>query len=177
MITIRPFARDDAVHLPEIERSAGRLFEAVPDLAWLAGDAVMSAEQHLDAMTGGLCWVACAQSGRRLAFLSAEAKDDALHIWEISVHAEAQRQGIGRLLIEHAADFAAAHDLAALTLTTFRAIGWNEPYYQRLGFETLADEALGDRLRTALVDEGRRGLPTERRCAMRRTLALAPTAV
>jgi GNAT superfamily N-acetyltransferase len=174
---IRFFARDDAVHLPEIERSAGRLFETVPDLAWLAQDAVMSAQQHVDDMGDGLCWVACDDAKRRIGFLSAERIEDALHIWEVSVHAASHRQGIGRALIEHAATYAVQQELTALTLTTFRSVPWNEPYYHRLGFETLSQEMLDDRLKAALIDEGRRGLPPERRCAMRRMLALAPVAV
>jgi GNAT superfamily N-acetyltransferase len=174
---IRFFTRDDAFYLPEIERSAGRLFETLPDLAWLTEDAVTSAQQHVIDMGEGLCWVACDDAKRRIAFLSAEIMQDALHIWEVSVHAASQRQGIGRALIEHAAAYATEKSLNALTLTTFRAVAWNEPYYQRLGFKTLEDEAMGDRLRAALKDEGTRGLPVARRCAMRRMLALAPVAV
>jgi GNAT superfamily N-acetyltransferase len=174
---IRFFAREDAFYLPEIERSAGRLFETLPDLAWLTEDAVTSAQQHVDDMAGGLCWVAFDDAKRRIAFLSAEIMQDTLHIWEVSVHAASQRQGIGRALIEHAAAYATLERLNAVTLTTFRDVAWNEPYYQRLGFETLEDEALGDRLRATLKDEGTRGLPVARRCAMRRMLALAPVAV
>jgi GNAT superfamily N-acetyltransferase len=177
MIDIRPFARADAVHLPDIERSAGQLFKTLPDLAWIASDEVMSAQQHIDVMDRGFCWVASDADGQQIAFLSAETLGDALHIWEISVHADAQGRGVGRALIEHAARYALSAGLKALTLTTFRAVAWNEPYYHRLGFETLSKKRLGGNLTAILNDERGRGLPVDRRCAMRRMLALAPDAV
>ena len=104
------------------------------------------------------------------AFLSAEYFAQDLHIWEISVHASAQGRGIGRRLIEAVVTHAREIGLEAVTLTTFREVAWNEPYYVRLGFETLSDDALSPRLRAVLDAEIANGLPGERRCAMRLSL-------
>ena len=104
------------------------------------------------------------------AFLSAEYFAQDLHIWEISVHASAQGRGIGRRLIEAAVTHAREVGLEAVTLTTFRDVGWNAPYYARLGFETQSDDALSPRLRAVLDAEIANGLPGERRCAMRLSL-------
>ena len=57
--------------------------------------------------------------------------------------------------------------LTALTLTTFRDVAWNAPFYQRLGFAVLPREAISPYLAGHLRDEIERGLPADRRCAMR----------
>nr|WP_207803139.1 GNAT family N-acetyltransferase [Rhodopseudomonas palustris] len=98
---------------------------------------------------------------------------DALHIWQMAVHRDQQRRGIGRKLIEAAQRFAADHGSTALTLTTFRDVPWNEPYYQRLGFVTLGEDDLDSRLKAVLDAEARAGLPRARRCAMRKPLEVA----
>jgi hypothetical protein len=55
-----------------------------------------------------------------------------------------------------------------VTLTTFRTVPWNMPWYLRLGFEIVATEELGPVLLSILRDEKRRGLDPETRVAMRR---------
>jgi GNAT superfamily N-acetyltransferase len=164
-VTIRLAVRNDAVLLPDIERSAGAVFRSVPDLAWIADDDVMSVEAHERLIDAGTCWIA--EAAKPIGFISAELFDADLHIWEISVHADSQGQGIGRRLIEAAVDHARRSRLAAITLTTFREIAWNEPYYARLGFVTLAEGALGPRLRNVIDTEIAHGLPGDQRCAMR----------
>jgi hypothetical protein len=57
-----------------------------------------------------------------------------------------------------------------VTLTTFRDIPWNGPFYQSMGFEPIASEKLDTRLSAVLADEVRKGLPAARRCAMRKVL-------
>ncbi len=175
--TIRPATEADAAFLPDIEQAAGTVFRSIPDLAWLADGDVISVTRHRAFIRAGLCWVATqARDGHRIAFLSAEVQPDALHIREISVIPPWQKKGIGRALVEQAADAAMARRMPALTLTTFRDIAWNAPYYERLGFVTLDEDDAGVRLSNILVDEAKHGLPADRRCAMRRTLDRAEPA-
>jgi GNAT superfamily N-acetyltransferase len=171
-LAIRLATLDDAALLPDIERSAGALFRAIPDIAWIADDDVMSVEAHLRLINAGTCWVGKDANSRPIAFISAERFAQDLHIWEISVHTSAQGQGIGRHLIETAVNHARQSGISAVTLTTFREIVWNEPYYARLGFETLSEDALSPRLRDILAAEIAHGLPGKRRCAMRLPLKL-----
>jgi GNAT superfamily N-acetyltransferase len=84
------------------------------------------------------------------------------------VRQEAQRRGAGRAMVEAAAAEARRRGLPAVTLTTFRSIPFNAPFYARLDFGILADEQLNPRLRAVLADEAARGLAD--RCAMRRAL-------
>jgi hypothetical protein len=55
----------------------------------------------------------------------------------------------------------------AVTLTTFRDVPWNMPFYARLGFEEIPAATLTPALRSVLEDEARRGLDPARRVAMR----------
>ncbi len=128
---------------------------------------MQSAERHRELIGAGTNWVAAAGGDRPVGFLSAEIAGQDLHIWEISVDHLHQGFGIGRKLIRHAIDAAAAHGLAAVTLTTFRTIPWNCPYYERLGFSTLDEAALSPRLSDVLDLEAEHGLQRDTRCAMR----------
>jgi GNAT superfamily N-acetyltransferase len=167
---IRKTQPEDAIFLPDIEKSAGAVFRSVPDLAWIADDDVMSSDQHLPLIYAGTSWVAEDDGGDIVGFLSAEQVANALHIWEISVLEKLQGQGIGRALIKTADAFARAQGLNEVTLTTFRKLTWNELFYQRLGFETLDLNTIDDRLRHVLENELAHGLPGNRRCAMRRVI-------
>lgn len=99
-----------------------------------------------------------------MAFLAARVEADRLHIDEVDVLRPFQGQGLGRRLIDTATAWARAHGLAALSLTTFRNVPWNAPFYARLGFTEPADADLPASLRQALLYEAARGLPD--RCAM-----------
>ncbi|MGE7955880.1 GNAT family N-acetyltransferase [Pseudomonas sp. NPDC089530] len=164
-LQIRKATEADAAQLPAIERSAAELFRHDPELAWLADAEVTDAAQHRAHIRQQRVWVALLDR-RVCAFLDAEACDDALHIWEISVDAAAQGRGIGRRLLETVREQARRQGFTALTLSTFRQLPWNEPFYQRCGFLTLEANQLNPRLQQVLAEETQHGLPAARRCAM-----------
>ena len=166
MVTIRATSDGDAELLPKIERSSGTLFRNWAGLEWVADDSVQSPEQHHALISTGVSLVAEDHAYRIVGFLNGEMAPDALHIHQIAVHHGHQRQGIGRRLIERAQELAIERGVGFLTLTTFRHVPWNEPYYRRLGFGTLQDAALNERLRAVIERESDAGLPTEKRCAM-----------
>lgn len=168
MDTVIRLARaEDVSHLPEVERSAASSFRLLFDLAWIADGQPTPAEDYLPLIDHGTIWIAEDANGRVQGFLAAEQVDTDLHIKEVSVRAEDQGRGIGRRLIKAARAHAEAATLSALTLTTFRDVPWNGPFYARLGFEMLMPPSLVPRLSATLASEAARGLPRERRCAMR----------
>jgi GNAT superfamily N-acetyltransferase len=115
----------------------------------------------------GLLWVA--DTGDRLTGFAACADfDDGLHLWELAVRHEVQGRGTGRALVGVAVDEARRRGFAAVTLTTFRTIPWNAPFYARLGFGEVPGAALNARLAAVLKREWRHGLTD--RCAMRLAL-------
>ena len=163
-ITVRPTRPGDVTALPVIERAAGERFRDYPELAWLAEGEVISAEQHLDYAERGLSWLALAND-QPVGFILAELHVSSLFIVELSVHLDWQGKGIGRRLIACVADQARKRGLASLTLTTFRDVPWNAPFYARLGFEMIT--TLTPELREKREEEMAHGLAYDARCAMR----------
>jgi len=163
-IHIRPTTPNDVTALPAIERAAGERFRESPDLAWLADGEVISAEQHLEYAERGLSWLALAND-QSVGFILAEAHPSSLFIVELSVDLDWQGKGIGRQLIARAADHARRLGLTSLTLTTFRDVPWNAPFYARLGFEKMT--TLTPELRQKREEETAHGFAYETRCAMR----------
>lgn len=168
-IIVRSSLPADAAALPAIERSAGQRFLAVPALAWIADDHIVSAELHREYAAKGMSWLALADN-RPVGFLLGEAMGSSLYIAEFSLHLAWQGKGIGRQLIDTVALWAREQGFTSLTLTTFRHVAWNAPLYQHLGFEILEDEALPGALRQKREEETAHGIPFESRCAMRLVL-------
>src|SRR3569832_64026 len=123
----------DAPFLPAVERSAGEAFRATNDLAWIADADDLPVERYAALIAGGATWVATDDDGNIAGFLCGEIFGDELHIWEMSVRADAQRAGLGTRLIETATAWAAAAGLRRVTLTTFREVAWGGPGGRRRG--------------------------------------------
>ena len=109
-------------------------------------------------------WLALAND-HPVGFILAEAHATSLFIVELSVHLDWQGKGIGRQLINAVADHAREGGLSSLTLTTFRDVPWNAPFYARLGFDYVTE--LTPELRQKREDETAHGLAFDSRCAMR----------
>ena len=154
----------DALALPAIERSAAELFRLDPQLAWLADAEVAEVAQHVRAIEEANVWVA--ESTELAGFLRAVEIDQHLHIEELSVSQAFQGQGIGRQLVSAAIEHARALRLKAVTLTTFRDLPWNAPFYQRMGFVELTSAPTAGYLHDAVQAEIALGFPANRRCAM-----------
>jgi N-acetylglutamate synthase-like GNAT family acetyltransferase len=103
----------------------------------------------------------------------AECAGYELHIWELAVLQDRQRSGLGRTLDQQTIAETKSRNLTAVTLTTFRDVLWNEPFYARLEFKTLEGEEVGARLGEILSSEIANGLPGHKRCAMRLSISEA----
>lgn len=145
--------------MPRIERSAARAFQG-RDVPPFLLTHVSPAEAWRPQLDAGTLWVAEAD-GRAIAFLAASADGDRLHIDEIDVEQGRQGQGVGRRLIQHVIAWAKAEGFARLSLTTFRNVPWNGPFYVSLGF--VEDDRVGA-LQAILRTEAEKGLAD--RCAM-----------
>lgn len=163
---IRPAAPGDAIALPDVERSAASLFGAIPALAWLASGDVCDIETHAACIAQGTCWVGVDAKGGIAGFLSARPTGDSLHIIELSVRQDAQGHGLGRRLLHAAMQWARHAPQAAgrLTLTTFRDVPWNAPFYRKTGFEVM--DRPSPELARMLEEEEAHGFPPGSRCAM-----------
>ncbi|MBK4215535.1 GNAT family N-acetyltransferase [Paracoccus caeni] len=163
-LIIRPATSADAALLPQVERRAGENFRQWPGLEWIAEDEVTSETRHLEMIAGGLVLLSTQSDGQISGFASTEMLGNAMHLWQIAVEPDHQGQGIGSALIARCRTEAMARSAKALTLTTFRDVPWNGPWYRRLGFAILATSDLTPELRKILEQEAEAGLTD--RCAM-----------
>ena len=107
---------------------------------------------------------ACAPDESAIGFSAVGFVDGRPHLEQLSVRRSWMRRGVGRLLVERAIQWSAAE--GELWLTTYAHIPWNRPWYERLGFLQVSEQACGPELRATLEAE-RRALPApEQRTAM-----------
>jgi GNAT superfamily N-acetyltransferase len=135
----------------------------------VADDRVTPAQWYRPLVPRGLIWVAT-EGDRPFGFACTEPFADALHLWELAVRHEAQRRGAGRALVIAVAGDARAKNLPAVTLTTFRDIPWNGPFYARLGFVEVPHADANPRLAGLRGREAAVGLDIANRCIMRLAL-------
>ncbi|WP_179646842.1 GNAT family N-acetyltransferase [Spinactinospora alkalitolerans] len=97
--------------------------------------------------------------------------DGAAHLEQLAVHPDHGRRGIGAALLEAACADARERGYRAITLTTFRDVAFNAPWYARRGFAELPEPAWGPRLRAQWEAEIDAGIAVAPRIVMRRGLA------
>ncbi|EOC0419201.1 GNAT family N-acetyltransferase [Cronobacter malonaticus] len=163
---IRKTATIDIASLAAIERSADSAFETIPALAWVASDGVQPDDLHLRLCKRGYSAVVVNANDAPLGFINGDYIDDALHILGVAVMRDCQGMGLGKRLMADAICHARAKQLSALTLTTFRNVPWNQPFYARLGFSVISDADMPDYLAHLLEEEAAHGFARDSRCAM-----------
>jgi GNAT superfamily N-acetyltransferase len=163
-VRVRDARREDLPRLPEVERSAAEAFRGMTDVPFEVITAIGPGETYAPHMAEGTLWVA-EMEGELVGFLAARRHGSRLHIDEVDVAHGQQGQGVGRRLIETAIAHAQEQRLGEVTLTTFRTIPWNAPYYARFGFRALDPEETSPELAELIRAENAKGLND--RCAMR----------
>ena len=152
--------------LRAIERRAGELFREI-GMPEIADDEPPSAD-HL--ASGAALYVATDDADQPVGYALVDLVDGHAHLEQISVVPEHGRRGIGQALVQAVADWARARGDREVTLTTFRDVAFNAPFYARHGFVVLNDEDLTEGLRTVVAKEAADGLDTTARVVMSRAL-------
>ena len=164
--TITAARLQDLSRLSAIELAAARLLEGH------APESVLNETTSLDvlkqAQREGRLSVALADDVP-VGFAHVEVIEaDAVHLEEIDVHPEHGRRGLGARLVLRVCEWAAVHRYGSVTLTTFREVPWNMPFFAQLGFVVVRPEQLPTSLVAIVDDETRRGLDPLRRVVMKR---------
>lgn len=167
VVMLRAARRDDLPAIQQLERAAGAAFRDL-GMSAVADDEPPSLTDLVCFQEDGRAWVITDGADRPVAYLLIEAVEGNAHVEQVSVHPDHARRGLGRTLLDTAAAWAEQHGLAALTLSTYSEVPWNAPYYQRLGFEIVADDQLSEGLRRIREHEAARGLARWPRVIMRR---------
>jgi L-amino acid N-acyltransferase len=170
----------DLADVQAVGRSAGERFRSISDprIARCADDPPIGADALRAALAAGAAWVATdGDPARVVGFLVVETVDGAAHVEEVAVAPEFGGRGHASALLDAAARWAVERGLDALTLTTFRDVPFNRPFYERRGFRVLEEDELTPALVARRAEEDRAGLPAEVRVVMRRDLTPAPPRV
>jgi ribosomal protein S18 acetylase RimI-like enzyme len=196
---IRPPRAAELERLRSIERAAGRAFIDVgmPEIAADEPPTLATLERYRAA---GRAWVVTVTEGESDGAEPAAASGDAIagyvivdvlddpgsvagrttaraavreraaHVEQVSIDPAYARRGLGRQLLDHVAEVARQRGLDVVTLTTFRDVPWNAPYYLRCGFRVLDGDEIGPGLRRVRDHETTLGLDPAVRVCMRRAL-------
>lgn len=165
MIAIRLAEPSDISAIQSAELRAGELFadSPFPQVATMPG---MTVEFLADFIARGQVWVAVA-GGVVIGYAVADRVDDSAHLQEVGVDPTFGRRGIGTELIATVVEWARAQGDPSVTLSTFRDLPWNGPYYGRLGFAIIDEVDLTAELREVRAHEAEIGLPVAERVLMR----------
>jgi GNAT superfamily N-acetyltransferase len=166
MYEIRLAKYEDVPLLPSIEKAASDLFLQYKETADLPSY-LTTLDDFYEAQKNDRLWVAITPEGSPIGFALVEMYDGVAHLEEIDVYPEYGRQGIGTRLVQTVCDWARSCGIPAVTLTTFRDIPWNAPFYRRLGFRELKPEEQTAALALIVAEEEEHGLPRELRVVMR----------
>ncbi len=158
-------ARPDHLEaLPEIELAASTLFNGhVPESVPLVNT---PQSKFRSAQREGRLWVALfGETPVGFALVEMLAQD-LPHLEEIDVAPSHGRRGLGTVLIHTVLEWVASGGYQQLTLTTFRSVPWNMPFYARLGFVEIPAHELRPELETVVQEESSRGLERDQRAVM-----------
>jgi GNAT superfamily N-acetyltransferase len=166
---VRLAGPEHVAQLPDIEREAATRFgDSLPESAL---SHVTPLDSLAAAQQAGLLWVALEPAGAPVGFAVASIRGRRVHLEELDVLPWHGRKGIGSALVEAIEDYALNRGCAEITLTTFRDVPWNAPFYARVGFEVIPEQELGAELVRRLSDEAALGLERSRRVAMLKPLS------
>ena len=126
-----------------------------------------SDQEYRDAIAQNRLWIA-EDNGKIVGFALAFELDNEGHLREVDVLQSHGRRGIGKALIQKVIEWCHANGYASITLTTFKDIPWNKPYYEKLGFKVIGTSNLEGEL--ALMTQKERGTHKMARVAMRKIL-------
>ena len=153
--------------LQDIERDAGQAFAEI-GMGEIADAEPLSVAELEQFRRDGRAWIATDARDVAIAYLLSTVVDRCAHIEQVSVARSARSRGIGALLIDHLGQTATAEGREWVTLTTFRDVPWNAPYYQRLGFTTVNIPGQGRELADLVAREASSSLGGFPRVAMKR---------
>lgn len=161
---IRPASEADLRRLVAVEVEAGQLFRTV-GMREVAEDVPRLSDLR-SAVDAERIWVTQVDT-EVAAYVRAEVLDANAHVAQVSVAPAYAGRALGRALIEYVEQWGRDLGCPATTLTTFRDVPWNGPYYRRLGYLDLPDELVGPELARTIAEEAAiPGIDPALRCAM-----------
>ena len=151
--------------LNDLENAAALIFQDT-NYASEINQAPLSLELLQKQQKQGLVWVAAKDNNQLVGFAVVLIIDKSPHLHELSVIPEYSRQGIGTKLTHTIIKWAKLKNFTQLTLSTFRDIPWNAPFYCKLGFSAINQSDISPGLENIRNQETQAGLPIDERVLM-----------
>jgi ribosomal protein S18 acetylase RimI-like enzyme len=168
--SIRKARSEDIPLLGPVERSAAEIFRTV-NLGSLADDETTVAPSILATMAdSNHLLVAVNESDQPIGFVGGMDIDGNFHIVEISVAQAVQGKGVGSALMAEMTRQVKEEKFMVMTLTTYRNVAWNGPWYKKLGFQEVTAEEMGKEYLKIWDVESQHGHDMASRCVMRKSL-------
>lgn len=162
---ITPAAPEDIPDLVFTDLAASQLFAGtgfIPDDELTDHVPIASLEAAID--PGHL--IVARYKGDPVGFAMTSIREKTLYLDQISVDPKHSRKGLGAALIAQVRKDAVRRGLGSVTLSTFRDVPWNGPYYHRLGFRELPRWRMRRWMREIEAAQAENGLDVTRRCFM-----------
>jgi GNAT superfamily N-acetyltransferase len=166
---IRLARPDEVPRLREIEDQAGTIFSGL-GLIDEALDTSFPLDDLARLVGMGQVWVGCLEDGLPVGMVIASVREGAVYIEEMDVLPAHGSRGLGARLLACVCAWAQAQGHAAITLSTFRDVPWNGPFYRKHGFRDLQPGEWTPGMRAIREREAEHGLRVEARVFMRREL-------
>jgi predicted N-acetyltransferase YhbS len=164
---IRPARVEELPLLAHIEQSAAVLFLDTP-YAFVVDDAPLPLDFVRQQFQAGLVWVAVDDRETVVGYAIARNVDDTLYLQQIDVLPAYGRRGIGSALVTAVCDRAKQQGYKIVSLSTFRDLPWNAPFYSKLGFDPIDPAELTTGFQQIRLKEIEAGLPIAERVIMYR---------
>lgn len=168
-MAIRAARESELPLISALEESGDELFRAV-GMGRVADAPAPEPGAYRPALQDGRLLVAVDGQDAPVGFIRLEMLDGGPHVEQVSVHPDRAGHGIGASLLAAAEEVARARGHRRMTLTTFRDVPWNGPYYTRLGWSALRTADLPPELAAARQHERDLGLDEWPRQAMAKNL-------
>ena len=163
MVVFRAARPDEIETIRAIERASAQRFLGIMDA--LAADEPSPATVLAARIASGGLLVAT-DGDDLVAFVVFETVEDRAYVEQIDVLPAYEGQRIGAALLDVVSNRARAAGLKGLSLSTFKEVPWNAPYYRWLGFADVADDALTPGMRAIREAHVARGLDEDARVFM-----------
>lgn len=162
---IRAARCDELPSIQELERRAATRLGpmGLPAAMELPSHPIEAWRTHCEQ---GRLLVAADEHDRPVAFAVFDTAGGDVHLEELDVEPEHAGQGLGRRLIQTVIEWAKSRGFQQVTLTTFRDIPFNAPFYARLGFRVVEEGAEFERLSRVRQAERQNGFEVAPRVAM-----------
>lgn len=127
----------DIPALQQVDLAASRLFANTGLIEEEGGPLPIPEAPLLQGINTRLLFKLTCPSGQPVGFVLASKRRPDLYLDQVSVDPEHGKRGLGAALVRRIISEADHQRFRGVTLSTFRDVAWNGPFYTRLGFAEL----------------------------------------